>query len=268
MSTQANNDGQQLETQPSVALIGATKAIIDTLIETIGKRITQKGSLNAQDFSDVVSALRYIWPETERVLKRTCSNCAISKHEPVYIRDGRRTDYFSRLMFSRIVSAITPRSTGPNSKPYPFITAGAFQRAVNAVFTENEYRLLNDQVMAVYGMAKTDDDAQFWKTCETNTLVSAATDKLFLQCLSKFSHFLSMRNQFLYIMAEGCRDSDFLFSGREFCEFFDALFKKYFDMLDEPSGTVMMDILAGSGTAERADRIRSAYFHFRKSFIK
>jgi hypothetical protein len=251
------------ETEFSHRQHATAKQIFDGFYSALREQTDGGATVDLGKIDSIFGKFSLLWPSVLPLMERHCEACVVSRGARLQ-RDGRRKDYLTRLLFSRIVIMV-PRRQSREGPAYPLTLARGMSEVVQAMFTPSEVGILNDHVLAIYEQAATDDDAALWAAVETNPSLAALVDRVFLQYLIRFRSFTSNRRTFLEAMRRGLAPGRADFSDADFCEVFEALFSRLFCLLEASKGIVALDLLGGEGAAARVAEIWDSYSHHRQS---
>jgi hypothetical protein len=240
-----------------------TRQIFQAFYEALRKQIEAGGPISQDRIDSIYQRFNAYWPQVLPAMEQTCNAC-VAAYERKFTPDSRRKNYVTRLLLSRLVVEIAPRTIPSQSKPFPQLLGCGVAQVIHEMFTESEFGILNDQIVAIYQQAGTDDDAEFWRIVRENGSIASLVDRVFVQCMLRFKSFQYNRRIFMDAMRRGLSDIGYDFTDIDFCEVFAALFGPYFQLLERPKGVVALNLMGGEGCGERVQEVWAAFSRFQQ----
>lgn len=197
----------------------------------------------------------------DSLFDNTCARC-LDTHW--YIRDDRRKDAITRLLYARLAMGVVERpSVGGETFPHVIVTG--LHTMVALLLTNREWRVLNDYARFIFDYIGSDRDDVIATQLKLNPAVQLLGQKVFLPLLLRFKGFNNRRQEFIRIINNSQAESHYRMSDAEFCEVFEALFQEYNGMSSSDEGRLKLALYHDDEVPDQVKAIFDAYSRFKSS---
>jgi hypothetical protein len=239
--------------------INISKALFQIIFESIADAMGDRALITLPEVERLRVRLEEAWPHMESLFDSTCSACM---ETPWYVRDGRRKDALTRLVFARIIMNVHDRPAGRGAN-FPRVMVSGLQQNIETLLSGREWTILNEHARFIFNYIGSDDDAVIATQLKLNRAIQLLCQRVFLTLLLRFKNFNSRRQDFIRIVNKAAVDSGYQMSDIDFCEIFEALFRDYHDILQSDEGRARLMISHSEDYPEKMQGIFDAYFRFK-----
>lgn len=243
--------------------LGISRALFNIIFETIHEGFQGRSTLGLDDIAKIEKKLTESWPHVESLFDNTCAQC-MGTHW--YVRDERRKDAITRLVYAKIVMALPDRAI-PGGATFPRVIVPGLQTIIAVVLTNREWRVLNDHARFIFEYIGSDDDAMIATQLKLNPAIQLLCQRIFLTLLLRFKGFNSRRQEFIRIVNNAVMDTNYRMSDAEFCDIFEALFHEYHNLIQSEDGRLRLVMSHSEDFPDKIKNIFDAYFRFKSGLV-
>lgn len=236
-----------------------SKALFDIIFECIDGGFAGREVISRSEVGKIRQKLTDCWPKVESLFDNTCAECTKTHW---YIRDERRKDALTRLVFAKVVMGVHQRPAAGETE-FPRLILPGLQTSLGMMFSGREWRILNDHAKFIFDYIGSDHDGDIATQLKLNPAIQLLCQRIFLALLSRFGGFNTRRKDFMRNVAAAVAGSGYQLSESEFCEIFEALFREYHDMLQGDEGRLRLTISHSEEFVSKLDGIFGAYFRYK-----
>ncbi len=231
------------------------KIIFETIHDGVGDRIY----ITWEEIAKIEKRFEETWPHVESMFDNTCAQCMDTSW---YVRDERRKDSITRLVFARIVMGISSRTT-TSGQVFPRVVVPGLQTLIAVLLTNREWVILNEHSHFIFEYIGSDDDTVVATQLKLNRAIQLLCQRIFLTLLLRFKQFNTRRQEFMQVINQSVAGTGYRMSDIEFCEIFETLFREYHDMIQTDEGRLRLTISHTYDFPEKLKAIFDAYFRFK-----
>ena len=239
--------------------LGISRALFNIIFETIHEGFGERSAISWEEIARIEKKLEESWPHVESLFDNTCAQCMDTRW---YVRDERRKDFLTRLVFAKIVMGVPDRKVAGGLN-FPRVMVSGLQTVIAVVLTNREWRILNDHVRFIFEYIGSDDDVTIVTQLKRNPAIQLLCQRVFLTLLLRFKGFNSRRQEFIRIVNNAVADSNYRMNDAEFCEIFEVLFREYHDMVGSEDGRLRLAISHSEDFPDKIKGIFDAYTRFK-----
>ncbi|MEI6558856.1 MAG: hypothetical protein WCO00_10660 [Rhodospirillaceae bacterium] len=243
--------------------LNISRALFSIIFETIRESLNERDVLTIEDIARIEKKFDESWFHVESLFDNTCSQCT---EAPWYVRDERRKDAVTRLVYARLLIAIEKRET-PSGALFPRILVPGLQTMIAIMLTNREWRVLNEHARFIFEYIGSDDDGVLGAQLKQNQAMQLLCQRIFLTLLLRFKGFNNRRQEFMRVVTSGAAGSGYRMTDLEFCDVFEALFRDYHDMIQSEDGRLRLSISHSEDFPERIKGIFDAYFRYKTGVV-
>ena len=239
--------------------LSISRALFGVLFEVIYESFNEREVLTREDITRIKKKFEESWFHVESLFDNTCAQCT---NVPWYVRDERRKDAITRLVYAHLRMQIEKRTVPPGVS-FPRIVVSGLQTMIAVMLTNREWRLLNDHARFIFEYIGSDDDTVLAVQLKRNPAIQLLTQRIFLTLLLRFKSFNSRRQEFIRIINNSAAEAGYRMSDIEFCQVFEALFRDYHDMIQSEDGRLRLVISHSDEFPERIKGVFDAFNRFK-----
>ncbi len=215
--------------------------------------------MTREDLGKIEKKFNESWRHVESLFDNTCAQCT---DVPWYVRDERRKDAITRLVYVRLMMSVETRMTTWGVE-FPRVVVPGLQSMISVMLTNREWRILNDHAHFIFDYVGSDDDAVLASQLKLNRAVQLLCQRIFLTLLMRFKGFNNRRLEFMRAVNTAPAGGGYQMSDADFCQVFEALFRDYHDMIESEDGRLRLVMSHSEEFPERIKGIFDAYFRFK-----
>ncbi len=234
------------------------ETILDCIYDSIKEKLEKGDVVTVDQLDEAYRKVKQVWPNIYPVFEKNCRDClekAVGRFNP----DTRRKDYFSRLVLSKISILHPKRDMVLDNLSFVQVVAPGIRQNLHSVYSQTEFRAMNEQALQVFALARTDDDGAFWQIATENPEIMLQADRILIHYLLRFRPFNFHRENFTSTMRRAIANNAMRFGEDEFYIMFDCLFGEYFDYVSDHKKQTMLNLQFGYESSERLASIFMAY---------
>lgn len=239
--------------------LNISRALFNVMFDALRDCFGDREVMTRGDLERVEKKLDASWFHVESLFDNTCAQCS---DIPWYVRDERRKDAITRLVYARLRMNIEKRSV-PSGVVFPRVVVSGLQTMVAVMLTNREWRLLNDHARFIFEYIGSDDDTVLATQLKNNPAILLLSQRVFLTLLLRFKGFNARRQEFISIINNSTAETGYRMTDMEFCEVFEALFRDYHDMIQNEDGRARLAISHSDDFPERIKGIFDAFYRFK-----
>ncbi len=239
--------------------LNISRALFAIVFKAIRDGFGEREVLTREDVSRVEAKFEESWFHIESLFDNTCAQCT---DVPWYIRDERRKDAITRLVYARLRMNVEKMPT-PSGALFPRVVVSGLQTMVAVMLTNREWRVLNDHARFIFEYIGSDDDTVLATQLQRNPAIQLLSQRIFLTLLLRFKGFNNRRQEFVRIVNNSAAEAGYRMSDTEFCLVFEGLFRDYHDMIQSEDGRLRLAISHSEDFPERIKGIFDAFYRFK-----
>ena len=239
--------------------LNISRALFGIVFEAIREGFAEREVLTREDVTRIEKKFEESWMHIESLFDNTCAECI---NVPWYIRDERRKDAITRLVYARLRMNLE-KATTSSGAIFPRVIVPGLQTMIAVMLTNREWRLLNDHARFIFEYIGSDDDAVLEVQLQRNAAIQLLSQRIFLTLLLRFKGFNSRRQEFVRLVNNSAAETGYRMTDLEFCLVFEALFRDYDDMIQSEDGRLRLVISHSEDFPERIKGIFDAYRRFK-----
>ncbi len=156
--------------------LNIAKALFKIVFESIYDGFGDRPIITREDVSRIEKKIDESWHHVESLFDNTCAQCT---DIPWYVRDERRKDAITRLVYVRLMMLIDTRMTTWGVE-FPRVVVPGLQSMISSMLTNREWEILNDHAYFIFGYVGSDDDAVLAEQLKLNRAVQLLCQRIFL----------------------------------------------------------------------------------------
>ncbi len=259
MATVRNITGAQIKGTKVQKNLSVARALLNIVFESIHDGFGDRVSITWEEIAKIETKIEESWPHVETLFDNTCAQCLDTCW---YVRDERRKDALTRLIYAKIIMGVKERELA-GGVIYPRVILPGLQTVVTVVLSSREWKILNDHARFIFEYIGSDDDIMIANQIKLNHAVRLLCQRVFLTLLLRFKGFNTRRQEFIRLINHGAIDTNYRMSDVEFCEIFEVLFREFHDMIESDEGRLRLAISHTEDFPERLLGVFDAYFRYK-----
>jgi len=261
MAAAANIEESEIRGDKSKKNLNICRALFHIIFESLRDSFAGRTEIGVED----VARVRRKFEETSRhvvsLFDNTCAQC-LDTHW--YVRDDRRKDAITRLLYARLVMLV-PERPGISGVTFPRVIVPGMQNLVAVLLSNREWKVLNDYSRFIFDYIGSDRDDAIATQLKLNPAVQLLCQKVFLPLLLRFKGYNTRRQEFIRMVNNSQAESNYRMTEAEFCEVFEALFREYHDMSESDDGRLKLSLYHAEDVPDQIKGIFDAHFRFKSS---
>ena len=238
-----------------------SRVLFGIIFEAIHDGFGERPLITWDEVAKIREKFEESWPHIESLFDNTCARC-LDTHW--YVRDDRRKDSITRLVFARLAMSVPERTVAPGVT-YPRVIVTGLQTMIAVMLTNREWRVLNDYARFVFDYIGSDRDDIIATQLKLNPAVQLLCQRIFLPLLLRFKGFNSRRQELMRIINNSQAESSYRISDPEFCQIFETLFREYHDLAESEDGRLKLALYHSDDVPDVIKNIFESYFRFKSS---
>ncbi|CAK0767432.1 hypothetical protein WCLP8_4070003 [uncultured Gammaproteobacteria bacterium] len=238
-----------------------SKALFRIIFESIDDSFAGRETISRSEIGKIQQKLMDCWPQVETLFDNTCAECTATHW---YIRDERRKDALTRLVFAKVIMRVHQRPCAGDNE-FPRVIMAGLQVSIATMFSAREWKILNDHAKFIFDYIGSDYDGDIATQLKLNPAIQLLCQRIFISLLARFAGFNTRRKDFIHNATSAVAGSGYVMSDLEFCEVFEGLFREYHDMLQGDDGRLRLTISHSEEFVSKLDGIFSAYFRYKSN---
>ena len=239
--------------------LSIARALFKIIFESIHEGFGEREVISKEEISKIEKKFDESWPHVESLFDNTCSQCTDTRW---YIRDERRKDAITRMVFSKIIMGVHERAT-PSGASFPRVLVAGLQSHIGVMLSNREWMILNDHARFIFDYIGSDDDAMIATQLKLNPAIQLLCQRIFLTLLLRFRGFNNRRHELMRTVDRAAKDTGYRMTDVEFCEVFETLFREYHDLIQTEEGRLRLAISHSDDFPEKLKGIFDAYFRYK-----
>lgn len=227
-----------------------TKAFAGIIFESMMKDFAEVEVVTKYQFEKMFKNLESCWPHIESLHELVIKNY---KHH--YVKDPRRHDYLTRLVFSRVMVKI------PNHDNYPRCLLKGVKENIEHIY-KNDFDIVNSLSQKVFELIETEVDEEVVDKLDHDILIEQFANQIFLSLMLKFVNFNFRRADFFRIFFV---TYDYKLTDLEFCDIFEALFGNIIKKYEE--NRYQLVVIYGDEFIDKIGCVVSTYKRYKEGII-
>ena len=234
------------------------KLLFKTMQDMLLKAFANRDSIAYEDLQVVLKKFEERWSTIETLFDRAASDGIDAL---TFIQNDRRKDQLTRLVFARILMKLGERPGPKGAPPYPRAIVAGLQAAITGMFSDSEWKMLNQHARWAFEFMGGDSDPVIASQLQSNEAIQLFVEQLFVAVLMRFYRFNIRRTEFVRQINEATPETGPKVGDSEFCELFEALFDDFYAMLLTQKGLTRIEMSQGE---EFIVRVRSVQDQYRR----
>ena len=243
--------------------LSISRALFNIIFESIEEELKVCDVVTLDEVKRIEKKIEESWHHIESLFDNTCAQC-METHW--YVRDERRKDAITRLVYARLIMGVPERGMDTGAS-FPRVTVPGLQTMITVMLTAREWKVLNDFARFIFEYIGSDHDAEIAKHYVANTAVQMLCQRIFITLLLRFKGFNTRRQEFQRIVNNAVQESNYKMSDIDFCALFETLFREYHDMVQSEDGQLKLSLYHAEDVPEKVKAIFDAYFRFKESIV-
>ncbi|MEI6556787.1 MAG: hypothetical protein WCO00_00145 [Rhodospirillaceae bacterium] len=243
--------------------LSISRALFNIIFESIDRELMICEVVTLDEVRRIEKKLNESWHHIESLFDNTCAQCMETQW---YVRDERRKDAITRLVYARLIIGVPERSTEAGAS-FPRVIVPGLQTMIAIMLTAREWKVLNDFSRFIFDYIGSDHDEVLAKHYQMNTAVQMLVQRIMITLLLRFKGFNTRRNEFVRIINNAVRESNYRMSDIDFCATFETLFREYHDMVQSDDGCLKLSLYHAEDVPEKVRGIFDAYFRFKEGIV-
>ena len=239
--------------------LNISRALFSIVFEVIRDGFGEREVLSREDVDRIEKKFGESWPHVASLFDNTCAQCT---DIPWYIRDERRKDAITRLVYARLRMNLD-KKTAPSGAVFPRVVVSGLQTMIAVMLTNREWRVLNDHARFIFEYIGSDDDDVLATQLKNNPAIQLLSQRIFLTLLLRFKGFNNRRQEFVRVINNSAAEVGYRMNDVDFCLVFEGLFRDYHDLIQSEDGRLRLAISHSEDFPERVKGIFDAYFRFK-----
>ena len=239
--------------------LNISKALFSIIFESIRDSFGEREVLSREDVDKIEKKFGESWFHVESLFDNTCAQCT---DIPWYIRDERRKDAITRLVYARLRMNVEKRELS-SGQMFPRVVVSGLQTMIAVMLTNREWKVLNEHARFIFEYIGSDDDTVLATQLQRNPAIQLLSQRIFLTLLLRFKGFNSRRQEFIRIVNNSAAEAGYRMTDLEFCAVFEALFRDYHDMIQSEEGRLRLVMSHSDDFPERIQGIFDAFTRFK-----
>ena len=219
-----------------------TKAFSGIVFESMMKDFNDVEVITKSQVEKMFKHLESCWTYIESL-----HDLVIKSSEHQYVKDPRRHDYITRLIFSRIMVKI------PKRNEYPKCLLKGIKENVENLY-KIEFDVVNDIAKKVFEYIGSETDDEVVNKLDNDILIEQFANQIFLSLMLKFNNFNIRKGEFVRIFFV---TYDYKLTDAEFCDIFDAIFGNIIKKYEEEKQQLI--IIYGSDVVDKISCVYNTY---------
>lgn len=241
--------------------LNISRVLFNIIFETLYDGFGDRQTMSLEEVNRIEKKLEESWPHVESLFDGTCAECLGT---PWYVRDERRKDSLTRLVYAKIVMGV-PARTLPIGVRFPRAIVPGLQTMMAIVLTNREWRVLNDHARFIFDYIGSDNDTEIVTQLKCNRAIQLLCQRIFLTLLLRFKGFNARRQEFMRIVNNAMMETNYRMSDMEFCEVFEVLFREYHDLIQSEDGRLRLAMSHSEDFPEKIQAIFESYYRYKNS---
>ncbi|MEI6558380.1 MAG: hypothetical protein WCO00_08210 [Rhodospirillaceae bacterium] len=243
--------------------LSISRALFNIIFDSIDEDLRASDVVTIEEVKRIEKKINESWFHIESLFDNTCSQC-METHW--YVRDERRKDAITRLVYARLIMGVPERSTDAGAS-FPRVIVPGLQTMIAIMLTAREWKVLNDFSRFVFEYIGSDHDDLITRHYRMNAAVQMLCQRIFITLLLRFKGFNVRRQEFVRIVNNAVRESNYKMSDIDFCAMFETLFREYHDMVQTEDGRMKLALYHAEDVPEKIKIIFDAHFRFKEGVI-
>ena len=243
--------------------LSISRALFNIIFDSIDEELKICDVVTLDEVKRIEKKLKDTWHHIESLFDNTCAQC-METHW--YVRDERRKDALTRLVYARIIMGIPERSTESGAS-FPRVIVPGLQTMIAVMLTAREWKVLNDFARYIFDYIGSDHDTVIARQYQMNVAAQMLCQRIFVTLMLRFKGFNSRRQEFVRIVNNAVRETNYKMSDLDFCAFFETLFREYHDMVQSEDGRLKLALYYAEDVPDTVRAVYDSYLRFKEGVV-